>query len=298
MDAAPDLLGLGDLYPFRPHFLDVGGPRMHYLDEGDGPVLVLLHGNPTWSFHFRELIKGLRDRYRIIAPDHIGCGLSEKPQTYDYTLATHVANIERLIKHLSLEEVTLAMHDWGGAIGFGWAVRHPELVRRFVVFNSAAFVGPCPLRIRVCRWPIVGALAVRGLNLFARLGPRMSCRKRERMTAEVRRGYLLPYRSVANRVAIHRFVQDIPLSRRHPSYRTLARIDESLAQFRDRPMLICWGGADFCFNDWFLKEWRRRFPEAQVHRFADAGHYVVEDACERILPRVKDFLETNPGRAS
>ncbi len=287
-----DLTSLRDLYPFESHWFDCGDARMHYLDEGEGPPIVMLHGNPTWSFYFRELIKGLRDRYRLIVPDHIGCGLSDKPQDYPYTLSAHIDNVERLINHLDLTDVTLAVHDWGGAVGFGWAVRHLELVRRFVLFNTTAFLGRMPLRIRVCRWPIFGGLVVRGLNGFARSAVSMACKNRSRMTPEVKRGYLLPYDSFANRVAILRFVRDIPVSPRVPSYLVLKQIEAALPQFRDRPMIIFWGARDFCFNDSFLNGWVKRFPDAIVHRFADAGHYVVEDAGERILPRMSEFLNT------
>lgn len=284
---------LRDLYPFDSHFLDLPGARMHYVDEGSGPPIVMLHGNPTWSFYYRDLVKDLRDDHRVVAPDHIGCGLSDKPQQYPYALATHIDNVERLIDHLSLTDVTLVVHDWGGAIGFGWAMRHPARVRRFVVFNTAAFTGPCPLRIRICRWPVLGSLIVRGLNGFAFPATFMACKNRSRMTGEVRRGYLLPYDSYANRIGVHRFVRDIPLNCRSPSHRVIQQIEASLPEFADRPMLICWGGRDFCFNDGYLAQWQRRFPDAAVHRFDDAGHYVVEDARDRILPIMRQFLHTH-----
>jgi haloalkane dehalogenase len=289
-----------NLFPFEPHYCDVIGGRMHYIDEGAGPPILMLHGNPTWSFYYRNLIAGLRDRYRVVAPDHMGCGLSDKPQDYPYTLATHIENIERLVDHLGLEDATLAVHDWGGPIGFGWAARRPEAVRRFIVFNTAAFLGGrIPLRIRVCRWPILGDIAVRGLNAFARAAIYMACRNRERMTPEVRRGYLLPYDSVANRVGILCFVRDIPLSPAAPSYSVLSQIEAALPALRDRPMIIIWGMKDFCFTRRFLEQWINRFPDAVVHRLADAGHYVAEDAGERILPLIEEFLQspepTDPG---
>jgi haloalkane dehalogenase len=284
------------LYPFEPHYLDLGGPRMHYIDEGSGPAVVMLHGNPTWSFYYRELVRGLRDCYRVVAPDHIGCGLSDKPTDYPYTLATHIENISRLIDHLGLADVTLVVHDWGGAIGFGWAARYPERVGRFVVFNSAAFFGRTPWRIRICRWPIFGDLVVRGLNGFARAAVSMACKRPGRMTTETRRGYLAPYDSYAHRIAILRFVRDIPLDSGVPSFPVLQEIEAALPRFREHPMIIFWGAKDFCFNDVFLTGWMDRFPAATVHRYSDAGHYVVEDAYERILPALSGFLE-HPGRA-
>jgi haloalkane dehalogenase len=282
------------LYPFESHVLDLGGIQYHYLDEGRGEPIVMLHGNPTWSFYYRHLIADLRGRYRVIAPDHIGCGLSDKPQKYEYTLKRHIANIEALIQHLALKRITLVMHDWGGPIGMGYAVRHPDNVRRFVIFNTVAFWSPhIPLILRLCRIPLFGALAIRGLNLFAGLATIIACRHRERMTKEVRAGYLFPYNSYANRVAHLRFVQDIPVSTKHPSFRLLQSIENGLVQFKRHPMIIIWGARDPVFTDPLLESWKERFPEASVKRIDDAGHYVVEDAYERIVPWVNEFLEKN-----
>lgn len=287
----PRVKSLGDLYPFNANYLDVPGGRMHYLDEGSGPCVLMLHGNPTWSFYFRDLVKGLRDRYRVIVPDHIGCGLSDKPREYPYTLATHIENLERLVDHLGLRDVTLAVHDWGGPIGFGWAVKHPDRVAGFAVFNTAAFGGEkMPLRIRICGWPVIGPLAVLRCNAFARAATRMAVCKHERMTAAVRRGYLLPYDTPDHRIAVLCFVRDIPFGPHVPSYRVLEQIEAGLPQFRDRPIAIFWGMRDFCFTPRYLDGWASRFPGATIHRYEDAGHYVIEDAHERILPKLHDSL--------
>ena len=286
-----DYLGqIRHLYPFRSNFLTIGGQRMHYVDEGRGSPIVMLHGNPTWSFYYRNLIKELAGQYRAIVPDHVGCGLSEKPQQYPYVLSQHIDNLERLADHLELTGITLAVHDWGGAIGFGYAARHPERVERLVVFNTAAFSGPVPWRLLACRVPLLGALVVRTLNVFARGAILQACCNRERMTADVKKGYLLPYADFRSRVAIHRFVQDIPTKSSHPTWPVIELIEASLVQFQDRPMILFWGMQDFCFNETYLAEWIRRFPEAEVHRFEDAGHYVIEDAHERIVPLLRDFL--------
>ncbi len=293
-----DLQPIRHLYPFESNYLHVGGPRLHYADVGRGPPVLMLHGNPTWSFYYRDLIRALSDEYRVIAPDHVGCGLSDKPQDYPYTLATHIDNLERLIDHLGLDQVTLAVHDWGGAIGCGWAVRHPQRVNRLIVFNTAAFPGRTPWRIRACRLPVFGAIAVRGLNAFARFGVRMACKNRGRMTPDVKAGYLLPYNSYANRIAVLRFVQDIPVRPAHPTYPLLRSIDEGLAALANRPVLICWGMQDFCFTETFLNGWVARFPKAEVRRFADAGHYVVEDAADRLPDIIQAFLRSDDRAAA
>jgi cis-3-alkyl-4-acyloxetan-2-one decarboxylase len=283
------------LYPFSSNFLQLEKFCYHYLDEGSGETLLMLHGNPTWSFYYRNLILGLKDSYRCVVPDHMGMGKSDKPQDYPYTLSRHIENLEKLVDHLDLDNITLVVHDWGGAIGMGFAVRHPEKIRRLVVFNTAAFLSKeIPLSLSLCRVPGIGAIAIRGFNAFARGAIRWACAKQERMTKEVQAGYLEPYDSFANRIANLRFVQDIPLGPETPSYVVVQHIEENLKLFQNHPVQIIWGAHDFVFNDHFLKRWQEIFPQAEVNRMEDAGHYVVEDAHELILPMMKEFLKNNP----
>ena len=281
------------LYPFESHFLTIGGRRMHYLDEGDGPVVLMVHGNPTWSFYWRELVKALRGRCRVVVPDHIGCGLSDKPPLadYGYRLADRIGDLRELIERLDLEDITLVAHDWGGAIGMGAAVAMPERFRRFALLNTAAFrATTMPWRIRLCRMGLPAQLAVQGLNLFAWAAIRMAVRRHERMTPAVRAGLLAPYDCWSNRVAIYRFVLDIPMTPEHPSYQTLLDVEQGLGQFRGHPVTLIWGMKDWCFKPVFLERFLDFFPDAEVHRLEDAGHYVVEDAHERIVPVLEAFL--------
>ena len=181
------------LYPFAGHFLNVGaGIRLHYLDEGHGPPVVMVHGNPTWSFFYRSLVLRLRGRHRCVVPDHVGCGLSDKPSAsqYPYSLDRRVADLGALLEHLKLDrDVTLVMHDWGGMIGTAWATRFPERVKRLVVLNTAAFPLPkskrLPLSLWVARDTALGAVLVRGLNLFCRLAARWGVARRRARTSGV-----------------------------------------------------------------------------------------------------------------
>lgn len=276
-------------YEFTPKRFTVQGRTMSYLDEGQGPAIVMVHGNPTWSFYYRNLVRQLRDRFRVIVPDHMGCGLSDKPQDYPYTLETHITNLSALIDHLGVTEFSLVVHDWGGAIGFGCATRRPDAVRSIVVFNTAAFpMKRLPWRIGVCRLPFLGEILVRGFNAFAGMAVQMAVKTP--LTDEAAEGYLYPYRSWHDRVAVHRFVMDIPMGPEHISWKTLADIETKLAEFESTPMMILWGGKDFCFNDLFYKEWRRRFPQAQSHYFPKAGHYVLEDAASEVKPLIDQFF--------
>jgi len=284
-------------YPFTPRTIQVAGQyRLSCIDEGEGVPVVFLHGNPTWSFMYRKMILGLRSRCRCIAPDHLGCGFSDKPRDFPYLLRNHIANLESLLDQLNIEKCTLVMHDWGGAIGMGWAVKHSARVEKLVVMNTAAFRSTrLPLRIAVCRWPLVGPFLVRGMNAFAGAAVHMAVTGR--MDPEAAAGFLLPYDCWANRIALLRFVQDIPLHPDHPSWEDLLVIEQGLGGLADKPVLICWGGKDFCFTEHFYREWRHRFPAAECHYFAKAGHYLLEDAFAEIFPVVQEFLFSgNNGR--
>jgi haloalkane dehalogenase len=284
-------------YPFESRFLAVDGGRMHFVDEGprDAPPLLMLHGNPTWSFFYRRLVRVFRGELRAVAPDHIGCGLSDKPQDWRYTLEAHVDNVERLVLALDLTGITLVLHDWGGAIGMGLAQRQPRRIARLVILNTAAFASErMPLRIRVCRAPILGEFLVRRLNAFAGLAPRMALADPRKLSEIAREGLLLPYDSYANRVAIHAFVRDIPMSPRHPSFATLRAIEDGLALFRDRPACIVWGERDWCFDARFLEAWRARFPEAEVHALADTGHYILEESPAAVEEALRGFFARRP----
>ena len=272
----------------------MGPHRISYIDEGEGLPVVMVHGNPSWSYLYRNLVAELQGEYRCIVPDHLGCGLSDKPQDYPYRLQNHINTLEELLDGLNLERCVLVVHDWGGAIGMGWAGGHSNRIAGLVVLNTAAFPSSrIPFRIAICRWPVLGALLVRGLNGFA--GPATFMAVAGKMDKRVADGFLAPYDSWHNRVAIHRFVQDIPMHRNHPSWQSLIQVEESLPNLADKPMLICWGGRDFCFNRLFYNEWRQRFPQAQTHYFEDASHYVLEDAWSEINPLIHTFVKSCHG---
>lgn len=290
MNDLPDWLRA--LYPFTPQrFTTPGGAEMSYLDEGQGDAAVLMvHGNPTWSFYYRELVRAIAPTRRCIVPDHIGMGLSDKPEDYAYTLEQRINDLEALVLSTGVKQVDLVVHDWGGAIGFGFAARHPAMIRRIVILNTAAFAAPhIPARIALCKAAGIGPALVRGLNGFAWPATWMAMSRRALSHAESR-AYLYPYNNWANRVAVSAFVQDIPMSPEHRTWATLQQVEQGIAQFHDRPVLIVWGGRDFCFNDHFYKEWTQRLPQAEKLYLEDAGHYVIEDARGDAVPRICEHL--------
>lgn len=288
-----------DLYPFRGSHLDLDGFSMHYLDEGSGEPVIMLHGNPTWSFFYRNLVLGLRGTHRSIVPDHIGCGLSDKPddRRYEFTLERRVKDLEALVNHLKLDApLTLVLHDWGGMIGMAYAARHPERIGRLMVLNTAAFHRPpakkLPASLWMCRNTKLDDFLIRRSGLFVRLVTKWGCVRP--MSDEVREGYLSPHDSGERRLAHLRFVQDIPLKPGDRNYALVSSVQEKLPVFRSTPTIILWGEKDFVFDHHFLKVWQQALPDAELHRFPNAGHLVLEDAGDEILTLVKSFLQRHP----
>jgi haloalkane dehalogenase len=267
----------------------------------------MLHGNPTWSFYYRNLVLALRGRFRCIVPDHIGCGLSDKPpeSEYDYRLSSRVEDIETLVDHLGLEQqLTLVVHDWGGMIGFAWAVNHPDLVQRTVILNTAAFPLPedkkMPAALSLVRDTALGAFLVRRFNAFSGIAARIGFKKP--VSREIREGYTLPYDTPENRLATLKFVQDIPLSDQDPGYDILHNTSKRLHLFADKPCLIAWGEKDFVFDAPFLNTWLQYYPEAEIHRFPDCGHYILEDGGTVLIEMITNFMgirdDSENGQAS
>ncbi|ROU08849.1 alpha/beta fold hydrolase [Lysobacter enzymogenes] len=289
-------------YPFQPQRFEVRpGIGLSYLDQGprDGEVVVMLHGNPSWSYYWRKLVLGLHDRYRCIVPDHVGMGLSDKPgdERYEYTLQSRVDDVEALLKHLGIDgPMTLAVHDWGGGIGFGWGLKHSGQIKRLVITNTGAFplpaAKPLPKRLRLGRDSSVGTGLIRGLNAFAGGAARLGVSKP--MPADVRRAYVAPYDSWANRIATSRFVQDIPLGEGDKAWPLVQAMGRKLPEYADRPAFIGWGLGDFVFDHHFLKGFTDALPRAEVHAFKDAGHYVLEDKADELVPAVRAFLDRHP----
>jgi len=279
-----------DEYPFKSHFLNLNGHNYHYVDEGRGEVVLMLHGNPTWSFYYRNLIKDLSQTHRVIVPDHMGCGFSDKPEDYPYHLESHIQNLVKLIHFLDLKKMIVVVHDWGGAIGFGMMTRYPQLIDKIIILNTAAFLSQnIPKRIAVLKGHPWSKFLIQNLNLFAWPATFMTTKKT--LSSKIKEGYLFPYSSVKERVAIHAFVDDIPLSKNHPSFQTLYEIQEKLKSLRGLPKLILWGGRDFCFDKTFFETWLQYYPDAEARWYADAGHYIIEDKQTECLAEIREFIK-------
>lgn len=282
---------LRGLYPFEPKRFPTSAGELSYLDEGprSDEAVVMVHGNPTWSFFYRDVVVALRGRVRCIVPDHIGCGLSDKPQRWDYTLPNHIANLRVLVDSLQLRKIHLIVHDWGGPIGLGAMLPQGDRLDRVVILNTAAFADTVvPWRIRLCRAPVIGEVLVRGLNGFAWPATWMAVTKP--LPRDVKRGFLFPYDSWAHRIATHRFVVDIPSGQGTASDAALAAVESCLPTLRERSVAIVWGGDDFCFNDHYFRRWQQLLPNATATYLQGTGHYLIEDARSGVISAIERHI--------
>ncbi len=286
-------------YPFEPRrFRLRNNYCLSYLDVGEkkGTPTLFLHGNPTWSFFYRKLILAWKSLGRCIVPDHLGCGMSDKPSSsqFPYQLKDHAENILELIDSLNVKELNLVLHDWGGAIGMTAFADFPEKIKKIVLLNTAAFPSrDVPRRILFCRLPVIGEIFVRALNGFARPATWMASAKG--MNDVAKQGFLFPYQNWQDRVAIWNFVRDIPYEKKHASRTVLESTANKLHHFADTPKIACWGMKDFCFHDGFLMQWEKIWPSLQTFRFEDGGHYLLEDCFEEVRSKIEPFLFSDHG---
>ena len=291
MTHAEQALGLEPgMFPFESHFCTAGGARVHYVDEGHGPALFMVHGNPTWSFLYRHVINALRPRYRCVAVDLPGFGLSEPPDTFSFRPEDHATIVAALLAEIGIKDATLVAHDWGGPIGLAAAFAEPGRLTRFALGNTWA-------------WPVngnwhfewfsrlmggrFGRVGARRWNLFVN-GVMVFSTRRGPLSADAKRAYLAPLRDPARRTGTHIFPEAITRSRDF-----LNGIATRLGEIDGRRFLFLWPDGDIAFRATELHRWRSLYPESQVVHLQKCGHYIFEEAgqeCADALARwlVKD----------
>lgn len=285
----------GGTFPFSPRYHEVNGFQMHFVDEGSGEPLVLVHGDPTWGYLWRRFIPVLSRRRRCIVPDHMGMGKSGVPRgPYSYRLRHHIANLESLLLRLNLRDLTLVLHDWGGPVGLGFAVRHPERVKRLVLMNTWAFArwpgAPFPRLLEIIRSER-GEKFVLEKNGYLEPALLGTTHHPEKLTKIVMDAYRAPYPTPESRLALLCWTRDIPVSGSDPSYAEMKRIEDGLSQFAKIPALLIWGMRDPVLQESVLRIWQRVFPQAVTREIEDASHFLQEDAPERIVGWVEEFID-------
>lgn len=279
-------------YSFRPCFLQLEAGRMHYVDEGQGEVIVMVHGTPTWSFLYRNLIKKLSPHYRVIAPDHIGFGLSDKPENWSYLPLDHARNLSDLVERLELRDITLVVHDFGGPIGLSYAIEHPENVKRIVIMNT--FMWPLKgdkafeMPNRIFNNPL-GRFAYKRLNFSPVVMVRSAWGDKKKLTKEIHRHYIQALPTPSDRQGTWVFLQQLIGS--SDWYQSLWDRRDNL---RGKPALIFWGMKDIAFKEKELERWKDLFPAARVVCFPEAGHFLQEEEGDQIASVMQEFLQKYP----
>jgi pimeloyl-ACP methyl ester carboxylesterase len=289
----------GGTWPYEPKWLSTDGIRIHYVDEGprDGEPVVMLHGNPTWSYLYRRFIAAVTEAgFRAVAHDELGFGRSDKPSSpRAYSIQRHVQHFSALMDDLRLDDVTLVVQDWGGPIGLGWAGDHPDRVKRLVLLNTWAGGLPPdypkpPMLFGLLRLPVLGELLVKGAHVFVRVFLFRGGTHPERLGENEQAAYLAPHPSWASRAGVLAYPRLIPWEAGHITAPLGAHIEDNLDRLSGKPVLIVWPVQDRGFKQPSLAFWRARFPDADVREIEDAGHYIQEDAHEHVIPLLLDFL--------
>lgn len=277
-------------YPFEPRYFEIDGARMHYVDEGQGEPIVMLHGTPTWSFLYRDVIKTLAPHYRCIVPDHLGFGLSDKPERGAYHPKDHAQRLQALIEHLQLRDLTLVVHDFGGPIGLSYAAEHPSNVRALVLFNTwmwslrgelvAEFAS------RSSNGPI-GKFFFRQFNVELRTVFKAVWGDSSKLTAALYQQYVKPFPKPSDREAMRVLAHELLYA--SGWYEELWKRSEHI---KDIPSLLLWGLKDPIFKQRHLARWQTLLAHAQTITFPEAGHFVQEEERDKVGLLVKQFLAT------
>ena len=275
------------LYPFTHHTLDLPSGRMHYVDEGEGEPIVFVHGTPTWSFLWRQQIKSLSRIYRCIAPDHLGFGLSEKPAGFAYTPEAHADNLEKLIEHLQLKNITLVVHDFGGPIGLRYALRHPENVKNLVILNTWMWSLEEESRImKISRFMAggVGRFLYLQLGFSAKVLLPQGYHESKHLTKDIKQHYQKPLSSARSRLGTWAFAKAL-----HQSNPYFAELWQQRDKLKSIDKLILWGEKDKLLPLHFLDRWQQEFPEAKTTKYK-AGHFLQEERGGEVADAIKNFI--------
>jgi len=276
------------LYPFTAHYLDLPGGRMHYLDEGSGETLLFVHGTPAWSFLYRVQIEALSRKYRCIAPDHLGFGLSDKPSSFEGTPQAHTQNLAKLIEHLGLETFTLVVHDFGGPIGLSYAIAHPEKIKGIVLFNTWLWetkTNKNVLKVDKLIRSALGRFLYLRLNFSPKVLLKSAFSNRAVLTPRIHKHYIRVFPSKSDRYGLLKIAESLLGSSDWYQQQWSA-----LSTLNAVPKLILWGSRDPFLTPHFLDVWKKRWPGAEVKLF-DCGHFVQEEQAAAVTEAIHAFLK-------
>jgi haloalkane dehalogenase len=263
--------------------------KSNYIDEGEGSPIVMLHGNPTWSFLYRHLVSGLSNSYRCIAVDYIGFGLSDKPPNWSYLPKDHAKNVEIFIEKLGLTDITLVVQDWGGPIGISYAISHPDNVKQLIIMNTWAWSVKHDLHFK---WfsrflgGMLGKLLITRFGFFERTIMKTFNKKRSKFTKSIQQHYLRPFSNSKERKGVWVFPREIV-----GSSDWLEGIWSQREKIKDKHALLIWGMRDVAYREKELKSWEDLFSHSETVMLEGVGHYIPEETGPELIPTILDFLK-------
>jgi len=283
-------------FPFKPNFKEINGFQMHYVDEGSGEPIVCLHGMPTWSYLYRNFIKLLSKNYRVIAPDQMGFGKSDVPQDKPYLLKQHIDNLTKLLLSFDLKDITFIGQDWGGPVEFGFAVDHPERVKRFVIMNTAIGVMKEGTKPWYYDWEKKGIYEKFFSNMKENIPKlfQMSVYNKEKITPTILKAYTTPFPNKESCIGAVAWPRDIPIGNSHPSTEAMLHIRQNLDILADIPKILIWGLRDIVFSKRMIEWWNKIYPGIETYEIENASHFLQEDAPDEITSLIEKFLKNNP----
>ncbi len=279
-------------FPFKPNYQEINGFQMHYIDEGKGEPIVCLHGQPTWGYLYRKFVVSLTKHNRLIVPDHMGFGKSDVPENLPYTLAQHIDNLKKLVLGLNLKDITLIVQDWGGPIGFGFAVDHPERIKRLIIMNTSVGVmkeGAKPWYAFAEEKGIYEKFMKDTSNMI-----KMGMFNKNKITPIMLKAYQAPFPGDEYCKGALAFPKDIPIGNSHPSSAAMMHVRNNLQVLSGKTKILIWGAKDLVFPKWMTKWWNKIYPHIETHVLENAAHFLQEDAPEEIIQLIKKFLKLNP----
>ncbi|MBD3227884.1 MAG: alpha/beta fold hydrolase [Candidatus Lokiarchaeota archaeon] len=282
-------------FPFKPHFKKINGFNMHYVDEGNGEPIVLLHGEPTWGYLYRKFITHFSNTNRVIVPDHMGFGKSDVPEDKRYVLKEHVDNLTKLLLELELENITLVMQDWGGPIGFGFATEHPDRIKRLVIMNTSVGVAKENRRL----WfesmvengtyeQLMGNMKLFIPQIMFGFFEKKISREEKKL---LKKAYVAPFPNKKYCLGAKAFPLDIPKGKNHPSSEIMQKIRDRLNLLKDKQKILIWGMKDRIFPPKIINVWLKIYPNIEIHRINDASHFLQEDAPEEVISIITNFIK-------
>ncbi len=278
----------GSLYPFKSKYIQLQTGNMHYIDEGEGDIILFVHGTPTWSFLYRDFVRELSRDHRCIAIDHIGFGLSEKPGSFSGIPQDHAKNLSEFINRLDLQNITLVVHDFGGPIGLAAGIEHHRKIKKVVLFNTwlwATHEDEGAQKVNKIVNSRLGQFFYLNMNFSPKFLLKKGFSDKKNLSRKVHKHYIKPFPDTQSRMPLLKIARALVGSSGWYQDQW-----QQLDKLADKEWLILWGSEDRFITTQYLEKWRERLPQAEINEF-DCGHFVQEEKTNKAIAEIRFFME-------